>query len=141
MWADLKRRVFALDVLACASCSGRLRFRAIIEEPPVVIRRRKTDRVPGLGRGRARRMAFPDARQVEGEGIDGALPRTLLNPRPTMSASATSRIHSGASTYVPISDLRSELPFATDVSEWGILLCPLREERDAKTSTQRAARC
>jgi len=30
------RRVFAIDVLACASCGGRLRFLATIEDPPVV---------------------------------------------------------------------------------------------------------
>jgi hypothetical protein len=32
------RRVFAIDVLACASCGGRLRFVATIEDPPVVTR-------------------------------------------------------------------------------------------------------
>ncbi len=36
-WADLLRRVFAIDVLACA-CGGRLRFLATIEDP-VVVRR------------------------------------------------------------------------------------------------------
>jgi hypothetical protein len=30
------RRVFAIDVLACAACGGRLRFLATIEDPPVV---------------------------------------------------------------------------------------------------------
>jgi hypothetical protein len=30
------RRVFAIDVLACAGCGGRLRFLATIENPPVV---------------------------------------------------------------------------------------------------------
>ncbi len=30
------RRVFAIDVLACAGCDGRLRFLATIEDPPVV---------------------------------------------------------------------------------------------------------
>ena len=35
-WADLMRRVFAIDVLACAICGGRLRFVATIEDPPVV---------------------------------------------------------------------------------------------------------
>jgi hypothetical protein len=32
------RRVFAWDVLACATCGGRLRFIATIEDPPVVQR-------------------------------------------------------------------------------------------------------
>jgi Putative transposase len=36
-WAELLRRVFAIDVLACA-CGGRLRFVATIEDPPVVHR-------------------------------------------------------------------------------------------------------
>jgi len=36
-WAELLRRVFAIDVLACA-CGGRLRFIATIEDPPVVQR-------------------------------------------------------------------------------------------------------
>jgi hypothetical protein len=36
-WAELLRRVFEIDVLACA-CGGRLRFIATIEEPPVVER-------------------------------------------------------------------------------------------------------
>lgn len=35
-WADLMRRVFSIDVLACAGCGGRLRFIATIEDPPVV---------------------------------------------------------------------------------------------------------
>ena len=30
------RRVFAIDVLACAGCGGRLRFLATIEDPPIV---------------------------------------------------------------------------------------------------------
>ena len=37
-WADLMRRVFSLDILACAACGGRLRFIATIEDPPVVQR-------------------------------------------------------------------------------------------------------
>jgi hypothetical protein len=36
-WADLMRRVFAIDVLACV-CGARLRFVATIEDPPVVQR-------------------------------------------------------------------------------------------------------
>jgi hypothetical protein len=30
-WADLMRRVFALDVLACPRCGGRLRLIAVLE--------------------------------------------------------------------------------------------------------------
>jgi len=36
-WAELLRRIFEIDVLACA-CGGRLRFIATIEDPPVVER-------------------------------------------------------------------------------------------------------
>ena len=43
-WADLLRRVFACDVLACA-CGGRLRFIATIEDPVVV---QRILRQPGL---------------------------------------------------------------------------------------------
>ena len=35
-WADLLRRVFALDVLACPDCGGRLRLLATIEDRAVV---------------------------------------------------------------------------------------------------------
>jgi hypothetical protein len=37
-WADLLRRIFAIDALACAQCGGRLRLIATIEEPAVVDR-------------------------------------------------------------------------------------------------------
>ena len=32
-WAELMRRTFALDVLCCPRCSGRLRFVALMTEP------------------------------------------------------------------------------------------------------------
>ena len=35
-WAALLRRVFALDVLACPRCGGRLRVIAIVQNPAVV---------------------------------------------------------------------------------------------------------
>jgi hypothetical protein len=35
-WADLMRRIFSIDVLACAGCGGRLRFIATIEDPATV---------------------------------------------------------------------------------------------------------
>jgi len=35
-WADLLRRVFLFDILACADCGGRLRLVATIEDPAVV---------------------------------------------------------------------------------------------------------
>ena len=35
-WADLLRRVFALDVLACPRCGGRMRVVATIDDPAVI---------------------------------------------------------------------------------------------------------
>jgi hypothetical protein len=32
-WADLMRRAFDVDVLACPRCSGRLRLIATVEDP------------------------------------------------------------------------------------------------------------
>ena len=37
-WADLMRRTFGLDVLACPRCGGRLRLVALIEEAAVIDR-------------------------------------------------------------------------------------------------------
>jgi len=37
-WADLLRRVFDFDVLACRSCGGRLRLIATIDDPEVIRR-------------------------------------------------------------------------------------------------------
>ena len=38
LWAELMRRSFALDVLACPRCGGRLRLIALIEEASVIER-------------------------------------------------------------------------------------------------------
>ena len=35
-WADLLQRTFAIDVLACPDCGGRLRFLATIEDRAVI---------------------------------------------------------------------------------------------------------
>jgi hypothetical protein len=35
-WAALMHRVFALDVLACPRCGGRLRVLATVQDPPAV---------------------------------------------------------------------------------------------------------
>ena len=35
-WADLLRRTFAIDVLECPECGGRLRLLAIIAHPPTI---------------------------------------------------------------------------------------------------------
>ena len=37
-WADLMRRTFGFDVLACPRCGGRLRLIALIEEAAVIDR-------------------------------------------------------------------------------------------------------
>jgi hypothetical protein len=37
-WAELLRRTFALDVLACPDCGGRLRLVATIADPRVIAR-------------------------------------------------------------------------------------------------------
>src|SRR5262249_47232193 len=37
-WADLLRRVFAIDALACPNCGGRMRVIATIDDPRVVRR-------------------------------------------------------------------------------------------------------
>ena len=38
LWADLMRRTFGLDTLACPNCGGRLRLIALIEEAAVIAR-------------------------------------------------------------------------------------------------------
>ena len=35
-WADLLRRTFEIDVLACPDCGGRLRLLATIEDPELI---------------------------------------------------------------------------------------------------------
>ena len=35
-WADLMRRAFDIDVLACPRCGGRLRLHAVVEDPAAV---------------------------------------------------------------------------------------------------------
>jgi hypothetical protein len=37
-WAELMRRTFGLDVLACPRCGGRLRLVALIDQAPVIQR-------------------------------------------------------------------------------------------------------
>jgi len=37
-WAELLQRVFAVDVLACPNCGGRMRLIATIEDPRIVRR-------------------------------------------------------------------------------------------------------
>jgi len=35
-WADLMRRAFDIDVLACSSCGGRMRLIATVEDPDAI---------------------------------------------------------------------------------------------------------
>jgi hypothetical protein len=35
-WAELLRRIFRFDILACPDCGGRLRLVSTLEHPPVV---------------------------------------------------------------------------------------------------------
>ena len=35
-WASLLKRVFQIDILACAKCGGRMKVTAVIEQPDVV---------------------------------------------------------------------------------------------------------
>ena len=45
-WADLMRRSFGIDTLACPRCPGRLRLIALIEEPSVIERILRHLRLP-----------------------------------------------------------------------------------------------
>jgi hypothetical protein len=59
------RRVFALDVLACAGCGGRLRLLATIEDPPVV-----TKILAHLGLPTAGPVPTPARPQPQRDGFD-----------------------------------------------------------------------
>jgi hypothetical protein len=59
------RRVFAIDVLACAGCGGRLRFLATIEDPPVV-----TTILAHLRLSTARPVLAPARSPPQQEGFD-----------------------------------------------------------------------
>jgi hypothetical protein len=61
-WAELLRRIFEIDILAC-TCGGRLRFIATIEDPPVVARILRHLRLPTEAPGPA--PARPPPREPE----------------------------------------------------------------------------
>jgi hypothetical protein len=46
LWADLMRRSFGVDTLACPSCGGRLRLIALIDEASVIERILRHLRLP-----------------------------------------------------------------------------------------------
>lgn len=62
--ADLMRRVFALEVLACASCGGRRRFIATIEDSPVVAKILAHLGRPTAGAGRRAGAATTETHRV-----------------------------------------------------------------------------
>jgi Putative transposase len=76
-WAELMRRTFGFDVLACPRCGGRLRLVALIEQASVVQRILHTSgcRRKYLSRGRHRRRPGHSSHPR----ID---PKTLLNSMP-----------------------------------------------------------
>src|SRR5262249_28665730 len=59
-WADLLRRTFAIDVLECPECGGRLRLLATIAHPPPIAGIWRALGLPG------RLPAPTPARQAEG---------------------------------------------------------------------------
>lgn len=63
LWADLMRRSFGFDVLACPRCGGRLRLIALIEQATVIERIRRHLGLPtAIPEPRARRAADPVGR-------------------------------------------------------------------------------
>jgi hypothetical protein len=78
-WAALMRRAFAIDVLACARCGGRLRVIATVEDP-VAVRQILAAPCPAGPRGPnlARRQRFarwpPDSRRLISSGDIALLP-------------------------------------------------------------------
>jgi uncharacterized protein YbaR (Trm112 family) len=69
-WADLMRRAFDIDVLACPRCGGRLRLIATVEDPNAI---------------RAILVALAEFRELVGRAPPGAL---ALNPSHTAAISA-----------------------------------------------------
>jgi hypothetical protein len=65
-WADLMRRAFDIDVLACPRCGGRLRLLGTVEDPEAI---QAILAALALSRGRADRAPPQDARHAA--AIDG----------------------------------------------------------------------
>ena len=85
-WAELLARTFAVDVLSCPSCQGRMRLLALIKEPASIARtlaalgeatevpRRSQGRGPPYWKSRIlRRQALGDEEECgsHGDGADG----------------------------------------------------------------------
>ena len=81
-WAELLARTFAVDVLACPKCHGRMRLLAMVEDPANVARYlaavgeatevapRSPGRGPPHGKSRVlRRQAFGDGDDGQGRGV------------------------------------------------------------------------
>ncbi len=64
LWADLMRRTFGFDVLACPRCGGRLRLVALIEQAAVIARVLRhlglPDQIPDPGGARAPPLPIDD---------------------------------------------------------------------------------
>jgi hypothetical protein len=72
-WADLLKKVFAVDVLACPDCGGRLQIIAFIADDTVARRILLHLRLDSRGPTVARAQAPPDFSEL-GPRYDGADP-------------------------------------------------------------------
>ena len=72
-WADLLKKVFAVDVLACPDCGGRLQVIAFIADDTVARRILLHLRLDSRGPTVARAQAPPDFSEL-GPSYDGADP-------------------------------------------------------------------
>jgi hypothetical protein len=64
-WADLMRRAFDIDVLACPRCGGRLRLIATVEDPDAI---------------RAILVALAESRDLAGRAPPSAAAQTPSHP-------------------------------------------------------------
>jgi putative transposase len=86
-WAELMRRTFGLDVLACPRCGGRLRLVALIEQAAVVQRILRHLGLPGRYPSRGRHGRCPgDSRHSR------INPKTLLNSMPPGESIASRQV-------------------------------------------------
>ena len=64
-WADLMRRVFAVDVLACPSCGGRLRLVAVLDASAATVRILQHLQAPDRSARASPGARVPGARQPD----------------------------------------------------------------------------
>ena len=70
VWAELMRRTFGVDVLACPRCGGRLRLVALIERALMIQRILCTPRGPRRRNRAAPRMGAPLLKRIEDQSQD-----------------------------------------------------------------------